>query len=434
MTRFIKREWPILLVVLLLLPFYFWNLLQVPFHPDESTQIFMSRNAPILFSDPLSLSWEPDEPRTLESRYLAIDAPLTRYLIGIGRSIFKVPALTSDWDWSASWQSNVSSGAYPSTNQLYISRAMTTLLVPFSLFLLYCSLKKLFPQKTSLIAVIILGLHPLLLLHARRAMAESALLFGVVFFLWATSQENRKPALIGVALAVAINAKQTAIALLPVGIIAVCWLPIYNRNLRKMLTRIAKLLSVFLIATFLLNPFYWKYPIKAAQVSYIERQTLTQRQVQDYYSESSPDNQSIITRILAQLTNLFIYPPSTEEFGNYLTETEASKLNYFSFPFNSWGQGFFSGFLLLTLTISGFLVSLRRYSSYSNHQKSVVWILYLTTMSIAILVIFLLPLPIQRYIVPLLPLEVIWIGFCLSPIIEYLTQLLKQNISKRTTT
>jgi len=132
---------------------------------------------------------------------------------------------------------------------------MTTLLVPFSLFLLYCSLKKLFPQKTSLIAVIILGLHPLLLLHARRAMAESALLFGVVFFLWATSQENRKPALIGVALAVAINAKQTAIALLPVGIIAVCWLPIYNRNLRKMLTRIAKLLSVFLIATFLLNPF-----------------------------------------------------------------------------------------------------------------------------------------------------------------------------------
>ena len=42
----------------LLTIYYFGGLAQVPFHPDESTQIYMSSDFDQLLSDPLSLTWD----------------------------------------------------------------------------------------------------------------------------------------------------------------------------------------------------------------------------------------------------------------------------------------------------------------------------------------------------------------------------------------
>ena len=74
---------------------------------------------------------------------------------------------------------------------------------------------------TGLSAALLLGLNALVLLHDRRAMAEAALTFGVLLALWSFLTGKRHPWLIGLGLALAFNAKQTGLVLLPVGLLAV---------------------------------------------------------------------------------------------------------------------------------------------------------------------------------------------------------------------
>ena len=94
-------------------------------------------------------------------------------------------------------------------------------------------------------------------------MAESALLFGIILFLWSVTRDRIKPILVGIAIAVAFNAKQTGIFLIPAGIIAVCTLPDEEHRPEKYVSSECCLLAVFLIITLLLNPYYWKSPFSA---------------------------------------------------------------------------------------------------------------------------------------------------------------------------
>ncbi len=84
-------------------------------------------------------------------------------------------------------------------------------------------------------------------------------------------QDRTKPILNDIALAVAFNAMQTGLFLIPFGIIAVCTLPHEEHHLKKMLGRSASFLFGFLIITLLLNPFYWKAHLPAIIISYQTR-------------------------------------------------------------------------------------------------------------------------------------------------------------------
>ena len=44
-----------------LILYNFWSVKLVPFHPDESTYLFMSSDFEALLQDPLSLVWEADK-------------------------------------------------------------------------------------------------------------------------------------------------------------------------------------------------------------------------------------------------------------------------------------------------------------------------------------------------------------------------------------
>ena len=46
--------------LLLYLVFFFATIQQVPFHPDEATQIYMSHDVDLLFSNPSSLIYHPE--------------------------------------------------------------------------------------------------------------------------------------------------------------------------------------------------------------------------------------------------------------------------------------------------------------------------------------------------------------------------------------
>src|SRR5262245_4008935 len=86
-----------------------WGLPGVPFHPDESTYLYMSRDFDLLFKQGAvaAVGWQAaGQPEDI-LRYRLLDAPLAHYLPGLGRLLGGYPnAPARDWNWSAGWAAN----------------------------------------------------------------------------------------------------------------------------------------------------------------------------------------------------------------------------------------------------------------------------------------------------------------------------------------
>ncbi|HDD62191.1 MAG TPA: hypothetical protein ENF22_06660 [Chloroflexi bacterium] len=415
MIDHLKKEWIIHILCLLITLFYLWGMDLVPFHPDESTQIFMSQDLFDYMNEPLSLSYSPENELTPKMTYRAIDMPLTRYLVGFSRFASRTPGLSSDWDWALTWEQNLKVGAIPAPSLLTTARLLPTLLLSISIYLFYFSIRKILPKTPAYIATLFLGLNPLVLLHGRRAMSEPALLFGVILFLWSVTRDQIKPFLVGITLAIAFNAKQTGIFLIPVGIIAVCTLPNEDHRLKKMLARGAAVLVVFLIITLLLNPYYWKSPLSALLVSFQERSQLLDLQLTDHLMGTNP---TFLTSFLSFIVNLFILPPAVSEIGKYLGPMAHEIQVYQNIVPHVWGRSLISGSLQLTIFLSGFYVMYKRYAKQRKSVKQSIILMLYATFFLIIGILIALPIPWQRYIVPVLPLVAFWFGYGLLPLSE----------------
>ncbi|MFL7814218.1 MAG: hypothetical protein AB8I40_11140 [Anaerolineales bacterium] len=411
-----RADWIALGLILLLAIFYILTLPQVPFHPDESTHLYMSRDLSTFFQDPQALVWDGSLPLSDEQRIRAIDAPLAKVWIGIGRGIFSVPALQADWNWSASWAENGDRGALPSPRQLLISRGAVTLALAAGLWLFYLAVKKTLPSYAGLAAVVLLGLNPLVLLHGRRAMSEGILLFSLGFFLWTATREKRQPWLIGLAFALALNAKHTALGLLPAALYAVSLVPGQKPQPGRIASRSLRFLLAAAVLTALLNPFYWRQPVQALQVGLESRFSLSRQQEIDHLSAIGTDQLTVGQRGLALVANTFITSPQTEEVGNYLAETRQSRQEYLSNPVNSWGRGPIAGGALLILSLLGFALTVKQLVSQPDegHPTRLIWILS----TLGLVLVLFLPLPWQRYVIPLLPFSVFWIISGLVPLVD----------------
>jgi len=420
MTKIFSKHWPFIGLLILLSIFYFWGIVTVPFHPDESTYIRMSQDFETLFNNPRSMAWQPDIPQTSEMRYRMIDAPVTRYLIGLGRMLGGQPNLLSDWDWGKTWVENSSAGALPSRELLFLARFSITLLFPITMVFMYCIGLNWGGRGMGWLASALLGMNALTLLHARRAMAEGATLFGIVFFVWSLNYAKRFPWLIGFAMAMAVNAKYSALALVPIGLIAVSWLP---RGGRKRATSFAanmlQFALMFGVMTISLNPFLWRQPLQALEVSWTARQELIQRQYADVQG-LAPEKalRTLSQRTLSLVANLYITPPSFAEIGNYVDETSVDEAVYLSIPGHNLGRNLIAGGILLALTGLGVLLAVYRtiWTHYKQKQFSVLLLTAAAFQLTALLVA--VPLPWQRYSIPLLPFVCLFAAYGLQPFIN----------------
>jgi len=416
MQKLLKENWFFILLIIALTAFYYFGLSLVPFHPDESTHIFMSQDTELLFTQPLSLSWEQDQPYSNEIMLRSLGAPLTKYLIGLSRLITNIPQLAADWNWSLSWDENVAAEAFPSHRLLLTSRATTTILLPFALIFLFAAIKRVYSKATAYVAVIFLGLNPLLLLHGRRAMNEAAALLGICFFIWAISLEKIRPWLLGLALAIAFAAKQATIALLPIGIIAVCKpfkIPSDPNSIAK---RFAVLCFFFALITYSMNPFLWKNPIRSAIYSHKVTTELKTNQFADYFPlGEDAKKQTLPYRTIVLFANLYLNQPRTADVGNYLDDIKSQEEAYFNFPLHDFSRSKIPATIFLVLTLSGFILGIVRSLSRSETSNSTTIYFLLATTIQFFTILFLLPLPWQRYIIPLLPFSCIWasLGFTL---------------------
>lgn len=410
MTKPGRIDWTAIALIIVLAVFYAWTMMDIPFHPDESTHLYMSKDLSSYFQNPLELAWEGDLPLGDEERIRAIDAPLAKYLIGAVRGIFSVPALEADWDWRLGWEENRAAGAIPSSEQLLFARAALTAVLPFCLWFFYRTLSKILPGSGALAGTLLLGLHPLLLLHGRRSMSEALLLLGICFFLWAATRDKRDPWLIGLSLGLAIGAKHSAIALLPAGILSVILIPDLAQHLKKAAGGLTKLFLVLFLTILLLNPFYWKRPLSGMQAGLKARFELAAEQQEDYLGPNAGVLKSTLPGLIL---NIFYLDVQTEEAGNYLEYTSEAKLDYLANPLHTWGRDKMSSALLFTFSLAGIGLAIRSYPNRSPQEKERIMILALATLGMSIFSALLLPW--QRYAVAVLPFAVFWIAAGMEP-------------------
>jgi hypothetical protein len=111
----------------------------VPFHPDESSWIFMSGDFDaIVRGDTRRLVWVPDQAITDEIRLRLLNAPLAKYVIGAGRWLTRHGAERNGrWDWRLTWGQNDEAGAIPSAGSLRVARRTVAVTAVLSLALMF---------------------------------------------------------------------------------------------------------------------------------------------------------------------------------------------------------------------------------------------------------------------------------------------------------
>lgn len=407
--------WLTLLSILLITALASSDLAAVPFHPDESTQLFMSQDLELLLTQPQALFWRSEVQTDLRQRYRTLDPPLTRYLLGAARLLRGLPPLPEDWDWSLSWAENEQRGALPAADLLLTGRFAVTLCLPFSLWLIARTASALGGSISGWLAAILLGLNALVLLHTRRAMAEAALLMGTCLTMWSLLSANRRPWLVGLAAALAFNAKYSTFPLAAIGLLAVLWEAKPPDRLRSALLY----LLVFAILTLSLNPFLWGQPMPALSAAWHNRQELLARQVAS--TTILAPEQVLDTpweRLGVLLLNLYLMPPAFAEVGNYLEQTAAAEAAYRLVPWHNLFRGLAGGAMLLTLGILGLIFTLREHSRMSPQRRHLSALLTLATLAQAAGLIATIPLPWQRYVIPMVPFSILWaaigLGFLLK--------------------
>jgi 4-amino-4-deoxy-L-arabinose transferase-like glycosyltransferase len=258
------------------------------------------------------------------------------------------------------------------------------------------------------------------MLHTRRAMAEGILVFAVCFAIWSFMLGNKYPWLAGIGMALAFNAKQSTAALFPVGLMAVL-IPTNtkDKSFPKWLYAAIQYVSLFIIITFILNPLWWQNPISAIKSSINARQELLARQVADT-QRLAPEKvlHSSSQRVAALLYNLYLAEPMFSEVGNYQAQTKAMEESYLKIPIQNLFRHPISAGILLTLSLFGFSIGLLRIIKHRNKQSRHLLLLIFATVSQGAAIIWFIPLPWQRYLMPLIPFASLWIAFGAAQIIH----------------
>lgn len=389
----------------------------VPFHPDEATYLFMAADFEKLMSDPVALQYQGTAPQEAEQRYRLIDAPLSRYLIGAGLWATGKAPLAVDWDWSKSWEENEAMGALPDPQALTVSRLSVASLTLVSMVLAYAVSRRMHGKLAGSIAFLLLGTSALVLLHTRRAMAESALLFSIYLILWLLPKAGRYPILIGLASGLALCAKQSALPTIGIAALAVIILSgnSANASWRRRLSNLAVFAGAALLVFFLLNPVFWGDPFQVLIQAFESRQELLARQLADWGNYSL--FQQPLTSVLLFWGNLFYTPPAFAEAANYLAATHNAEMAYLSNALNNSLRGVVAGSVLFSLFIVGIILAFRHTTKQTVNRKRELSLYLAGTVLQILFVLLFLPIPWQRYVLPVLPYAFIWIAYAVSVLI-----------------
>src|SRR5574341_590534 len=169
----------------------------VPFHGDESMQIYASRDFATAFihGQPGQLMTAPPYPVDSDQHLRLINGSVNRYTIGLawwlaGMDEADLPAI---WFWGLGYDENLARGARPSDELLAVARLPASAFLALSIPVMF-ALGHLFGGRpAAYFASGLYGLHPVILLNGRHATQEGAFLFfGLLAVLVAAAISRRR--------------------------------------------------------------------------------------------------------------------------------------------------------------------------------------------------------------------------------------------------
>ena len=172
----------------------------VPFHGDESTTIWMSRDydTAILHGDFDAIEYQAPPRRTTEQHMRIITSNVSKIAMGAAWSSIGLNTndVNDQWVWGLDMQWNGENGHIPSNRLLTISRLTSAWMMAFSLVFITAMGRAvgstilshpLAIAASSWGATLLYTLHPAILVNGRRAMFEGGFLLGLTAIAWATS-------------------------------------------------------------------------------------------------------------------------------------------------------------------------------------------------------------------------------------------------------
>lgn len=274
---------PALLWLALLAAYVLGGVPLVPFHGDESTVIFTSKDYAYIFLDRdwsrVTYEADPADPeKATEQDLRLLNGTLTRYLMGLTWQVagFTISDINAQWDWGADWNYNQSTGHSPTEALLHTLRLTSTLLLIVGLIAVFAIGWQLGGGWIAYLASLYYALNPALLLNGRRAMMEGAFIAFSLLTVLAGIGFLKRPSLwrallLGVAAGLALASKHTAVFTVA-AVYATCMLYLIVQAIRSredaasdaefVLLPYAVLAAAVTGGVFiLLNPAWWSDPL-----------------------------------------------------------------------------------------------------------------------------------------------------------------------------
>lgn len=408
-----------MLYLALLLAYILAGTAAAPFHGDESTLIYMSRDYAYQFLrgdiDRVRFHDPPLSPTEQELRLL--NGTVSKYLYGLAWHLggFSIDDLNEQWDWGADWNYNQSTGHAPGEALLQISRIPSALLLAAGVVVMFALGNALGGRSVAYLASLYYALNPALLLNGRRAMMEGSTMFFTLLVVLAAIwvlQRRRVWAglLLGLAAGLAAASKHSAIftvtavfgacALYPLLLWANAWRAKSGDTHRPAFLRIYSLLIlagvIAALVFYALNPAWWGDPL--GRLSYVlnMRGDLLAGQTAAFggYANLPDALGGFFRQVFVNLPQYYEVPTWASYIGDQIARYESSVWRGVSL-----GGSLVGGLVLMTLTLVGFWALLRDKAT----SGAVRWVIGIWALAMFASTALLPPLEWQRYYIPAYP-------------------------------
>ena len=411
----------------------------VPFHGDEASKIYIGRDFYylVLERDFGKLTYESKRSRAPgEYRTPLASGSVSNMIYGwlAYMNGLSIDDINRNWRWDWTYAENVEAGRMRVEVLLRASRIASSLQLAAAMVLFFAFAKLTTNRPTAYVASLFFALHPTVLLNGRRAMQEGSLLMGMMLVLVAAAwlireQKLWRFALMGALAGFTIAAKHTAAFVVATVFLGVFWLPIRHfvrtismgvRYDRRWFSGLVAACLATLLVFYLLNPGWWRWPLRTAWNFISERSEILYEQSEAYggYHMLGEQLHGFFRIVFAgenqyyEVHNWAAFPEATEEIRVYQTSAWAGA---------QLGGNPLVGIVALLLTVAGVM---RVFKDRQASMASTI-LLLVTSGGAALVFIAMTPLPWARYYLPVIPFALlmsahglttlaIWLGRTLS--------------------
>lgn len=385
----------------------------VPFHGDESTQIYMSHDYAYTFlqRDLSRVFFSPNPASPQEQDLRIINGTVNKYTVGLAWHLagFDVSDINEQWDWGAPYAYNVETGHHPGAELLRVARLPSALFTAAGAVVVFMIGAQLGGRSAAVAASFLYATNPIILVNGRRAMMEGSLLFGGVLVVLAgilfvqSAYRWRYVLLLGGAAGVALASKHTNVFTVAL-VFAVCLGYVAVTDWRRV-PRLVLAGGLAGVVFLLLNPAWWRAPLATTGEIIRLRSNLlaVQTDVFGRYPDVAAQLAGFWRQVIVGQPMYYEVAGWGDYIGGQIGQYEALFLGGLRLP----------ALVTLALLSVGFVALFRRRENRPARVIVGTW-----AAGVAVLTLLLTPLEWQRYYLPAVPGLCIVAGYGAASLFE----------------